>query len=1075
MIKTIVHQYCLAFLCLFSFFFVSNAQAQKVQGTITDAKGEILVGVAVQVKGTNNWMVTDLDGKYSLNVPGGNGTLIFTLIGYKTAEIATNGRLIVNVVMEEEVTSLDEVLVTGYSTERKKDIIGSVSVVQVDKMKQINSATVSNQLQGLASGVIVTGDGTMDGAKVRIRGFGSFGDSEPLYIIDGMPAGSAVFNSLNSNDVESIQVLKDAASASIYGARAANGVVIITTVKGGKNIKPQVTFDMYSGINYVNSNEFPALLNAEEYGRYWYLAQTNAGNEPTHAQYTYDAQGNVIIPEYIKAGSYSGANLISVKQTNPSLYSSLIDPANYNFQTHQIVKSGDTDWFNELYNPASVTNIQLGMSNRTDAGSYAVSFNYYNSGNPGNEYAYFHRYTVRANSSFNITKHLQVGENLQVVYNDRSGSGYSSSAWYMQPLIPVYDIMGNPTGGACVGLSQARNPIATNWRNRLDRTYTGGMFGNVFADLKISDFVFHTSFGLDYRNVDDWDITQKTYEDAENTETNSLARTMTMYRNWTWTNTLTYAKAFGQHNVKILLGTEAIDNYNDNVYGYRDTFDFDDNEDFMVLDAGLGTQSATGTYARTSLFSIFGRADYSFADKYLFNATLRRDGSSKFGENYRYGLFPSVGIGWRISQEPFMKDIRWINDLKLRASWGIIGNQNGLSASNQYTQYIKNNQQGGYAISGGNTSVNGYYVSTIGNPDARWEKNETTNIGFDASLFDGKLDVSAEYFKKVTKDLLVQNQAPQTGSNATQPSVNVGQMTNRGFDFNITNRGQIFGAINYTAVFNFTHYRNIVDRVLDSDASYIVGYNSLSMSSLVRTEKGKPMSYIYTYQVDGFFTSQKEVDDYLAAGYSSPITPKVGRWRLKDLNGDKIINEGDRSMTGSPHPDFQLGTNLTLQWKDFDFGFFVFWNQGGKIFNLSRLDVDFNRFTYNRSKRMLYQSYSIANGADNSNALLPVIDASDSETTNIPTDYYVEDATYLRLKNLSLGYTIPKKLTDKINLGRVRVYIQGQNLITIKGGKKPFSGMDPEAALSGSDIGMGVIGSQSPTPSNFVGGININF
>jgi TonB-linked SusC/RagA family outer membrane protein len=1065
----------LLFVPIFFLFcgFVS-AQQRTITGKVVDSNNEDLIGVTVQVKGTTIGVLSGIDGSYSIQIPTENSTLIFSYIGYSTVEIASGNQSVINVTMEEEATMLEEVIVTGYSTERKKDIVGSVTVISTDEMKQINSVSLGNQMQGLASGVIVSGDGSTAGAKIRIRGFGSFGNSDPLYIIDGMPASSSVFNSLNPNDVQSVQVLKDAASASVYGARAANGVVIVTTIQGKVSKKANITFDVYRGINYVSSNDFPDLLNAEEYGKYWYISQTNAGNNPAHAQYIFDAQGNVTIPEYIKAGTYSGATLEGLRVSNPTLFAELVDPANYDFEDHQIVKSADTDWFDEVFNPASVTNMQLNVSGGSESGTYALSMNYYDQDNTANKYAYYKRYTIRANSTYNVSKNIRIGENLQVSYTKSSGSGSSSTAWYMQPLIPVYDIMGNPTGGAAAGLSQAVNPISSAFRNRNDWSGTFSAFGNIFAEVVfLNDFTLRTSYGIDYSGGNSWNVTQKTYENAENTSVSSLSRSMSSSLNWTWTNTLTYNKQIGQNTIKVLLATEAINNYSDNVTAAREDYDLIDDPNFVTLTSGLGVQSNSGSFSRTALSSMFSKLDYSYAEKYLLNATIRRDGSSKFGPNYRYGLFPSVGVGWRISEENFLKDVTWLTDLKLRASWGIIGNQNGLSATNQYTQYVKNNMAGGYAITSGNNVASGYYVSTIGNPDARWEKNITTNVGFDASVFQGKLNVSFEYFKKVTDDLLVTNQAPQTGSNATQPSVNVGMMTNRGIDFSVMNRGEIVKGLTYTASVNFSMYRNVVDRVLDSDDSFLQGASQASMGTITRTEAGKPISYIWTYELDGFFDTQDEVDQYVSEGYSTIFSPAVGRWKVKDQNDDKIINELDKVMTGSPHPDFQVGFNMSLEYRNFDFGGFVFWNQGGEIFNVSRLDVDFNRFTYNRSDRMLNQSWT--EGADNSNALLPKIDVSDTETAQQATDYFVEDATYIRLKNLSLGYTLPAALTNKLNIGKLRIYVQAQNLLTIKGGDKPFSGLDPEAALSGTDIAMGVVGSQSPTPKQFVGGINLSF
>lgn len=1064
---------------------VGNVQQQKtVTGKVIDNTDSPLPGVSVVLKGTTIGAITDIDGNFSLkNVPE-NSVLVFSFIGMKSQDINAAGKTTVNVTLEEDRIGLEEVLVTGYTTERKKDIIGSVAVINTEEMLQTNSVNVSGQLQGRAAGVFVssTGDPGAD-SKVRIRGFGSFGGSEPLYIIDGVPANGTAFNNLNPNDVKSIQVLKDAAAASIYGARAASGVIIVST-KGGQVGKAKVSVDMYRGINYVSSNNFPELLNAQEYGDYWWKSYQNAGLTPDHAQY--GSGTTPVIPEYVKAGSYGGAQLEALRTSNPTLFNNQVDPSTYNFMNHQIVKSADTDWFNKMFNPASITNVQVGATGGSESGTYALSMSYYDQGNTSNEWAKYNRYTIRANSSFNLAHNIKIGENLQVAFTNNTGSGSGSTGAYMNPLLPVWDEMGNPVSGSVSGMGNVQNPITTRWRNRFDKMNSFNVFGNVYADVTlIKDLVFHSSFGVNYNNYNQWDITQQTYEHAENAAISSLSRVINYSNSWTWTNTATYVKTFGKHTMKLLVGSEAIRDYGDNVTAGRQSYDINDDPNFVTLDTGTGAQSNSGSFSRKSLASVFSRLDYTFSDKYLINLTVRRDGSSKFGKNNRYGIFPAVGVGWRISQENFMKPVSWLDDLKLKASYGIIGNQNGLSAQNQYTIYTLT-QPNGYAINGGNTLNSGFATSSIGNPDARWEKNITSNIGFDASLLRGKYTISFEYYIKQTKDLLVQNQAAYTGSWATQPSVNVGNMTNKGVDLDFGTKGKIIGDLNYDVSANFSLYRNKVDKVLDSNDSYLSGATDSDMGVLTRTEKGYPIAYIWGYKLDGFFENQAQVDAYKAE-YTTPLPAAIGRWRIKDINGDKKVNDLDKVKLGSPHPDFQVGLNVALSYKNWDFSTFVFWNQGGQVFNLYRRDIDMNRWQYNRSKRMLYQSWDPASGADNSNALLPKLDITDTQTKMIACDYYVEDVTYVRMKTLQLGYTFPKSFITKAKIEGLRVYVQAQNLFTILGGKKTFSGMDPDASLqgvqntsdltttTGTDISMGTVSTQNPTPRQIVVGINLNF
>ncbi len=1045
-------------------------QQQKVTGKITDAStSEPLAGVNVRVEGTSIGTISDVDGNYTIDVPTTDVVLTFSFIGYITENVSLSGRTQLDVTLNAEIEVLEEVVVTGYSVEKKKDILGSVAVVNTEEMLQTNSVTISGQLQGRAAGIFVTSDGDPGGesSKVRIRGFGSFGQSDPLFIIDGVPANFTTFNNLNPNDVESIQVLKDAAAASVYGARAASGVVIVSTKKG-KSGKAKITLDMYRGLNYVSPNNFPDLLNAEEYGEYWWRSYKGAGLTPAHAQYGDGATPR--IPEYLKAGPYTGDQLEDLKTSDPALFAEVTDPALYDFKTYQIVKSSDTDWFDELFNPAPITNIQLGASGGSENGNYFLSLRYFDQDNPSNKWKDFNRYTLRSNSEFYLGKSITLGENVQVVYTSTTGSGSGSMNRYMNPLLPIYDIMGNPASGAVADMGNAQNPIGNRWRDRFDRSSSAQVFGNIFAEAKIlNGLIAKTSFGFTYGNSSSWNMTQQTYEHAENTSISSFSQSTSLSTSWTWTNTLTYSKTFGQHVLKLLAGSEVIRDYSESLTGNRQDYDINDDENFIMLDTGLGTQGNTGSYSKQSLASLFGRLDYSFADKYLFNATVRRDGSSKFGKNNRYGIFPAVSAGWRISKEPFMSNMLWLDDLKLRASYGIIGNQTGLDPQNQYTRYTKSLYEG-YAISGGNNLQAGFVISAIGNPDARWEKTITSNIGFDMTILKGKIDFGFEYYIKETKDLLVENQAPYTGSSASQPDVNIGDMTNKGIDANLTARGDIISDLSYEVTVTFSHYKNMVNRVLDSEDSFLSGASDADIGVITRTEAGYPISYIWSYEILGFFNTQEEVDSYNAE-YTTWLTPDVGRWKIKDQNGDKIIDELDQVMVGSPHPDFQVGLNLSLKYRNFDLNSFIFWNQGGEIFSIYRRDMDMNRWTFNRSRRMLYDSWT----PENTDALLPKLDINDADSKVNPTDYFMEDITYVRMKVLQLGYTVPSRLTDRINISRLRVYTQLQNLFTLLGGNKPFTGLDPDASLQGQDIAMGVVGSQNPTPRQFVFGINMEF
>lgn len=1059
------------------------SQQQSISGTVTDGTtGELLVGVTIQVKGTMTGSISQSDGSYSVNIPHDANVLIFSFVGYVTQEIPINGRTVIDVVMEEEITALEEIVVTGYSVEKKKDIIGSVSVVNTEEMLSRPSGNITGQLVGRVAGITVSSDGSVDGdSKIRVRGFGSFAGSDPLYIIDGVPGD---VDNLNPNDIESVQVLKDAASASVYGARAANGVMIITT-KQGQAGRLNVAFNAYYGVNYISKNDFPELCDAQQWGELYFSQMAGGGRNPGDLDWQHPQYGSgptPVIPEYILAnvgGSRTGgAELEELRISDPAMFDFYTNPENYDFATHQIVKSGNTDWFDEVYNPAPITNINLSATGGSEKGTFALGLNYFNQNSTSSKYEYYTRYSLRANTAFNLMDFLVLGENMQVSYVDgrNIGGNVTGAAWTMPALLPVYDIMGNPASSAARGICDTNdgglgtNPIGTAWRNRFDGYYTWGIFGNAFMDIKpIKDLVIRSSFGIDYRANQSKNMTQVTYEHSENTNPpNNLTWSWNNGISWTWTNTITYSKTLGLHSLKILVGSEAINSRNENISATRSEIEIDDDPWYLVIDSGTGEQTNSGTYSTFRLLSYFGRLDYTFADKYIFNATIRRDGSSKFGENNRFGYFPAVGLGWRISGESFMNNLTWLTDLKLRGSYGIIGNQSGLANENQFSTFEKDLQQT-YPISGSNNEIeNSYTKARLGNPDAKWEKTITTNVGFDATLFSGGLTVNFDYFIKKTEDLLVTQQAPYTAANVTQPSINIGNIKNSGVDIAIGRRGNIIGQIDYDVNLNFSAYKNIVLKVLDNPDAVLYGGNT-RLGYVTITRQDDPISTFYGYQTEGFFNTEDEVNDYIAVTNNTWLPPEIGRWKIKDVNNDDIINDNDRTFIGSPHPDFQVSLSLSLAYRNFDLNTQLFWSQGGDLFNYTRYQIDFNTYAHNRSLRMLNESWTPELG---NNAKLPKHDINDNFSNKYATDYYVEDATYIRLMNLQLGYNLPESILNIFKIDRLRIYVQGQNLFTWK---KEFSGLDPGRSISGGDLSMGVVNSYAPTPKQFLVGIDFQF
>ena len=1058
-------------------------QQLTVNGKVVDSSGAALPGVTVVVKGTTNGQITNVEGNYTLSGVPANSTLQFTFVGMEAQEVVVSGQSVINVTMQESTIGLEEVVATGYGTQRKKDIIGSVAIANTDDMKQTPTSNAIAQLQGRVAGVNIVTDGSGNASKIRIRGFGSFGNNDPLYIIDGI---SGSMSDLNPNDIESVQILKDAASAAIYGSQAANGVIIVTTKRGKKN-SSTINFDAYVGVNNVPDSNFPDVLDSYEYGEYIWKMKEGAGlsvgdSNWGNALYGYGAEP--VIPDYIYVGdaSITGADLYELQtSSDPSdqaYYQQLIDPENYDYYNHQIVpsaKGNGTNWFDEVFNPAMIQSYSLNAAGGGDRGTYSISLSYFDQESTTNAWGNSQRYTLRVNSSLDINSWLSVGESLQANYNYNKAGGSESSAgnaWTFASVIPVYDIAGNYAGSAAKGVvdvgDSGSNPIWSYYQGRFNHDMGSSYSGNVYAQLTpIKDLVLKTTFGFGTTSNAGQTMNLITYNNAENGNQNhnSISGDSSHGRNWTWQNTATYSKKFDKHSIQLLIGSEAQSSYRYEVSASREDLLIDDDPNYQLVDAATGTQTNSGSWEEGALYSLFGRLDYNYDDKYLINATLRRDGSPGFGQNNRFGYFPSAAIGWRISSESFMEDVGWVTDLKLRASYGITGNGAGLSVDNIYTTYTSA-LANTYPIDGAVYSSS-YVQASDANPNAKWEESVSQNYGFDATLLDGAWIINAEYYVKETRGLLVTRVAPSTALDVDQPKENVGNIRNRGIEFTIQNNGKV-GQVSYNASLNFTRYENEVVKYLDNPNSYR-GFGAGRISGDVgRTTAGWEISTYYGYTRDGFFNSQEEVDAYNTE-YSNEIIPaRLGGWKLKDINGDKVIDGDDRGILGSPHPDFQVGFNLGLEYKNFDLTGFLFWNQGGEVFNQSLYGSDFNSFNWNRRTAALYDTWT----EDNHNAALPSLNENDNKSYLYSNDYYVEDATYIRLKTLQLGYTFPQSIVSKIGASKLRIYVQAENLWTWT--NKECRVLDPGASLSGEeDTEMGVIGlGQNPTAQQFLFGIN---
>ncbi|MDF1576637.1 MAG: TonB-dependent receptor [Bacteroidales bacterium] len=1047
-------------------FGAAYAQVRTVTGTVTSEELGPLPGVNIVIQGTVQGAVTDVDGKYTINVPGPDAVLVFSYIGYSTVAYTVGDQTTVDAVLVADVTALDEIVVTGYTSVRKADITGAVAIVNTDDMNQITSASVLQKLEGRASGVSVNINGQPGSRNtVRIRGISSFTDNDPLYIVDGVPIETADLNFLNPNDIESMQVLKDPSTASVYGARANNGVIIITTKKGQKG-KARLNVDVNMGVqNPVKGLNQILIQDALDYHSIVKQSYENAGLPvPTNI---YGDPNNPSLPNYLWPND-------GVNQTMT------VDESLYSWPDNLIMEaSPGTDWWDEVFDPSLVQDYNIGMSGGGDNSVYNVSMQYYNQDGTM-KYNWMDRYSIRANTEFKFGR-LSVGENFAIsrmnmvaglgsysTTNQNMGEGsIVNNIIKMQPIVPVYDIDGYFAGAKANSLGNGTNPVKQAYSSKDNVNTQNNVVGNMFASLKIIEGLqLKSSFGVNLSNSLFKGFNYPTPENSEPTMVWSMNENYATQMEWTWTNTLNYVNSFGNHNINALAGYEAIDYKRNSLNGSMAGYVSTDLPAWYIQDA-LGDPSTKTVYsygAVSSLVSMFGKIDYNFASKYYLSATVRRDGSSKFGPNFRYGVFPAFSAGWRISEESFMSNLIWLSDLRFRGGWGITGNQN-IPAGRTANQYGGSTSNTFYDINGTNSSiVTGYRLTALGNPDLKWEENVSANIGFDLSLLDRRINVVFDYYTRTVNDLLYGPQIPATAGQASPPIVNIGTMENKGIDFSVGYRSKLTGEFQWEIEFIGSHYTNEIVQI-DGVQDFFYGPQGGRKGTFVINQVGYPISSFYGYKQDGIFQNQGEVD-----AHATQDGKAVGRFRYEDVNGDGAINAEDRTIIGNPHPDFTGGVNFSASWKNFDMSMFLFGSYGNDIWNQNYEFTVFRLYSTNVRQDRLTDSWT----PTNTDAKYPLLDQNDQFSDQY-SSFYVEDGSYLRMKNLQLGYTVPKAGWFQ----NIRIYIQGQNLFTLT----KYTGLDPAlptistTGSSGnqSDQAMGI--DYGPYPANriFSIGINANF
>lgn len=1028
----LLSRFAMVFLLAGFCFSSASAQDRTVSGTIVDETGEGLPGVNVIIKGTTNGTVTDINGGYQVSVPDG-GTLIMSAVGFATQEVTPGSRSVVDVTLAIDIAELESVIVTGYATQDKKDITGSVAVVTPKELTAVPAGNIANQLQGRAAGVTVVGSGQPGSiAKVRIRGLGSLsGQNDPLYIIDGIP--SFDISTINPDDVESISVLKDAGAAAIYGSRGSNGVVIITTKKGLDGIR--INGGMYRGTQ--DPGDGPTnLLGTQGYADLQWLVYRNDGTDETHPIY----------------GPSSNAS--------PSLP----------------VWADDTDWYDEVTDKAAMTNYDLSMAGGNKDARFYASLNYFEQDGIINTTT-SRRVSGRFNSDFTIKDRVTIGQNLTVSFNDGNQVANLQEAapingpYRNQPIIPVrmeqavtgivYEYMPGDWGGTGLAprLGNGSNTVANLERNKHDTNEKIRLLGNMFLDIKIIEGLnFRTSYGGSRSNSYFTNWNSATYENSENTATPSFSEGASFGSDWTWTNTLAYDKVFGAHALKVVAGYESLEyNVGRGVSGNRSGY-FSTAVSFRTLNNGASLVAAnSGASTPVTIASQFARADYALQDKYLLAGTIRRDGSSVFGADTRYGVFPSFSAGWRISEENFLAGSPIFTDVKIRGGWGQLGNQLPVSPLNQFSLYGGSPSSSNYDLNGaGGSSLQGFRPTTIANPDAKWETNTTMNIGFDAGLFDNKLEVIFDLYKKETSDLLFAAELPAVFGAASVPNFNVGAVTNQGVDLQIIYRNTFADDFRFEANLTLTKYTTTIDKIAGNQDEFAFGGSRIGPFALNR--EGAAFSQFYGYQVQGIFQSDSEVSSAATQDGAAP-----GFFRYADINGDGEITPDDRDFIGDPNPDFIYGLNLTLGYKNFELVGYFLGYQGGDIFNFTKWWTDFwPSFQGQKSTDLLNNSWSESNTGGTTPIATNVSNFSNNTVAN---SYYVEDGTFTRLKNLQLKYRVPASVLSNIGLSSGEVYLQGVNLFTIT----KYEGVDPE--IGGDDRAFGIDSGNYPTTKQFLFGL----
>lgn len=993
-----------------------------VRGNVSSPTGDPISGVSITAKGTQTGTATDTKGNFTLSVPDNTTVLVFSHIGFQTIEFAITNQEIISITMQPDAKGLSDIVVVGYGSVKKNDLTGSVSSIPLREMKKVAVTSLDQALQGRASGVQITQNSGAPGATttIRIRGGNSIqGDNEPLYVIDGVPfkndgvssgASFNVLSTLNPNDIESISILKDASSTAIYGSRGANGVVIITT-KRGKSGAPALAFESYYGVQKIR-RKYP-VLNGSEYASFLNDVNVNDGRSPVFTQAQVDSFGKGV------------------------------------------------DWQDEIYRTAPISNYQLSLSGGDDKTQYALSGGYFKQdGIVVN--SDFQRYSFRINLDRKINDRLKVGNSLSinrtVTNQSRTDGALGSSglvtiaALQFPSIVPIRNTDGSYTITSPYLNFTADNPVALAYDSKNKNT-AFRIFGNVFAEYKIIT-------GLNLRVVVGVDgILQKQDSYLPRSVSSGLSQggSASIFNSqsvsWINENLLTYNKTFGSnHSISLLAGFTQQANRTENSIAASRSFVADN---LLYNNLGLGAVSVTpGSAVGTwGLQSYLGRVNYSYKNKYLVTASIRSDGSSRFGKNKRYAYFPSGAIAWKVNEENFLKDNKKISDLKLRLTYGLTGNQDGIGNYPAYSLLATQN----YVLN--NATATGIGPNQIANPDLSWETTSQADVGIDLGLLNNRITITADAYIKRTRDLLLNLTIPSTSGFSTAIK-NLGKVENKGIELNIISHN-LTGTFQWNTELNISHNKNTVldlGGAAQIFAGEVANIGQNLNSGIIAV--GKPLGSFYGYVTNGLYQTNGEITDL-----SDPQAKKPGDRKYLDLNGDKQINDNDRRIIGSAQPKYIGGITNSFTWHGFELTVFLQGVSGNDILNANRFELEYLNGTNNQSKDVLNR-WTPAN----TNTDIPR--ATSTRPANRISTRQIEDGSYLRMKNLQLAYTLPGAALKALKVQNIRIYITAQNLVTWT----KYSGFDPEVNRFGQDSrSQGFDYGGYPAAKVFLAGININF